>query len=280
MDRTIDSGTINRIAELIESEERQIFLSDTDIDNWTSFPKIKSLPQREQWTEKPFKSKHMTAALALESLYKNEFTEAEKLLTEQVLCHGEKDTEQFLWLCAWAASQSDRATSLSKDLESMIDETKIKLKNKSDPEGRLFDQHISLAILYGFDGRHEEALNLLYIANADHRYTEQRSLLVRYQLLEVARILFETSGHTKYKSFVLEHANNFTITDPISAYNHSFIAMLSDSRNDRVSALAVLIHLDPQSRAIATANKQEVQEALKKMKEDRLALTQNNRDGI
>ena len=58
------------------------------------------------------------------------------------------------------------------------------------------------------------------------------------------------------------------------AYNHSFIAMLSDDRDERISSLIMLVHLDPESRAITLANAEELREARKQAENSRSAVTQ------
>jgi len=276
IDRKVESESVAHLLEFSKTQKRRLYIPDKMNTSWTSFPGLQASPEASHWLEKVFMPSQTAAAQVLEFLYNGEFKQAETLLNEQMLCHGDVGTEEFLWLCAWTASQSERASPFSENLESMIEHTRKELRLYSDPKGRLFDQYISLALLNGFAGRHEEAMDLLYLANADHRYTEGRSLLVRYHTLEVARILFEATEQSGYKSFVLEHAHKFTITDPIAAYNYSFIAMLSDNQGDRVSALASLIQLDPQSRAMTTANVQELKEAAKEMESNRSALTQNH----
>ena len=136
----------------------------------------------------------------MKSLYAGQFEQAEKILTEGAVCHDFYETEEFLWLCSWTASHTGRAEAFTAALETKIKKTKLDLALYSDPAGRLFDHYISLAMLYAFDGRHDEALELLYLANADHRYTEGRTFLVRYHLLEVARIIFESTNCLLYTS--------------------------------------------------------------------------------
>ena len=47
------------------------------------------------------------------------------------------------------------------------------------------------------------------------------------------------------------------------AYNHAFIAMMSNDREERVTALARVLTLDPQSRSISKANEDELAAAIK-----------------
>jgi len=210
----------------------------------------------------PFPIKQLTAARVLNALYQGEAEEAEKLIQEGNLCDGRMDVQEFLWLCAWTASQTNKADFLTQRIEIGINKN-TSPQTSIDTMGLMFDDYVSLALLKGFDGKHDEAISLLYKANADHLYTESRTLLVRYHLLEIAHILFESTGKEIYKSFVLEHARNYSVVDPFASYNYSYIARLSDESEERISALAFLQRLDPNSQAMDSANEDELNEAKK-----------------
>jgi len=279
MDRTTNNISIERISGHLQDQNINLHVPDSIPDTWLSQGLIPTAQKQRSWKLKSLNTR-LTAAQAMKLLYAGKFDKADKILNEGILCHDHYDTEEFLWLCAWTASHTGRSELLTTALEAKIEKTKLELALYSDPAGRLFDHYISLAMLYAFDGRHDEALELLYLANADHRYTEGRTFLVRYHLLEVARILFESTDDFRYRSFVLELARNYTVTDPISAYNHSFIAMMSSNREERVSALTTLTFMDPASRAIERADLQELEEARMNAKNRDTALIQNVGEGI
>ena len=274
LDRPINEKSTQYIADNIKRERRALMLANNASEKWIAFPESPPLERPTAWFEKTFRPPQLTSAQVMKSLYAGDFKTAEQLLSDNKLCHGFHQTDEYLWLCAWTASHTDRGPSLAADIEAKTEEINQEMLMHSDPGGRLFDNSLALAMLYGFDERHDEALDLLYLANADHRFTNERGLLVRYHLLEVARILFEGTKEVRYKSLVLELARNYTITDPIAAYNHSFIAMLSDDRDERISSLIMLVHLDPESRAITLANAEELREARKQAENSRSAVTQ------
>lgn len=267
IDRSSTARSLEPILEQLKDDAQLLrhFSSSTPVTEWS--PLIQPMfsspgPVHTETVPNP----QLTAAKVLHSLYKGHFSEAEKQINAGKLCHGFEKTSEYLWLCAWAASQTDRATKFSENIQNEIIRITEMLSGIQAPQGQLFDLYVALAMLKAFDGQHDQSIELLYQANADHLYTEQRALFVRYHLLEVAQVLFEATNNDQYKSFILEHAKNYSIVDPIAAYNYSYIARLSETRKDRITALAFLLRLDAKSSAISTANTNEMIEAEKQSK--------------
>ena len=52
-----------------------------------------------------------------------------------------------------------------------------------------------------------------------------------------------------------------TRIEPIQSYAHSFVAMLSPDRDERITALARILVLDPKSRSVALADAAELAKA-------------------
>lgn len=131
-------------------------------------------------------------------------------------------------------------------------------------DGAFFDLYLSRAFMRGARAKHEEAIALLRRANNDVLHTKTRFLPTRYQILETARLLYADTGHDGYRTFALELARRNAIIEPMQAYTHSFVAMLSDDRRERIDALARAIALDPETRSAKLADAGELSVARQK----------------
>lgn len=127
--------------------------------------------------------------------------------------------------------------------------------------GTDFYNHLSQAMLDGIGGNHDDAVNALTHANADVLHIEMRNVYTRYQVMEMARLLHRETGDDRYRTFALDLARRNTVINPMMAYTHSFVAMLSSDREERVEALARVLILDPQSRSVVAADREELEEA-------------------
>ena len=71
-------------------------------------------------------------------------------------------------------------------------------------------------------------------------------------------MLFEDTGEHDYREFALDLARKNTVIEPIQAWTHSFVAMLSMDKQERITALARAIFLDTKSRCLLVADKSEL----------------------
>ncbi len=115
--------------------------------------------------------------------------------------------------------------------------------------------------MLGAQGKHAEAVEMLKKTNSDVLHTERRHLFTRYQIMETATLLFKDTGDAKYRLFALDLARRNVVIEPIQSYSHSFVAMLSHDKQERISALARILVLDPQSRCVEGADEKELQQA-------------------
>ena len=258
IDREITDETLETLDRYFHLQTQSIVVPQEN-STWSvkETPRIRYSPDNKKLI---VASRHLVAARALRLLNEYEYQKAEALLSKELMCSG-RDIE-FLWICAWAAGGSNTHQYLQKQLTQYIEVETEKLTHQdSDPQGKLFDQMLSLALLLGFDEQHDKAIRWLKKSNADHRYTDKRSLLVRYQILEVIGVLYQHSNDDRYKDLGLQLASSYIVVDPISAYTHAFIATHSDIRNQRVEALSSLLYMDPRSRALISPVEKELKEA-------------------
>ena len=133
-----------------------------------------------------------------------------------------------------------------------------KLASKPQELGSHFYIHLAEAALAG---DHSNAIRSLQLAKADQMETEHRSIYSRYLIMEIGRILHRETDDERYREFVRDFAQRSTVIEPYMAYTHSFVAMLSEERDERIESLARVLILDPQSRSIARPNDGELAEA-------------------
>ncbi len=201
----------------------------------------------------------IAAARAMHLLYAGEYTSAYNDLQMSGLCGA--NIAEYLWVCAWSAATAGASGTMLPQLERYVARKSESNDAFTNTQGLLFDQRLALALLYGFNDRAEDAIKLLKLANADHRYTDHRNFFSRYLILEIGRILFKHSSDSRYSDLVLGLARRFTVIDPAASYNHSFIAELSSDRNERISSLAYLLKMDPESRSVNSADPSERESA-------------------
>lgn len=257
-DREITDDTLEMLGQYFRLRTQSVIVPKDD-STWSVEEKkhIRYSPHNEELI---VSSRYLIAARALKLLGESKYQEAEVLLDNERMCHSHN--VEFLWICAWAAGGSNTHPELQQRLTQYIEvETDKLTRQNSDPQGKLFDQKLALAIILGFDQQHDEAIRWLKNSNADHRYTEDRSLFVRYQTLEAIRVLYQHSNDDRYKDLGIQLATSYTVVDPIASYNHTFIAIHSDNRGQRVEALASLLLMDPQSRALTNSVESELKDA-------------------
>lgn len=167
---------------------------------------------------------------------------------------------EFLPAYAWAAAKTGNAAPLENFIVGARN-YKSGIKNQAAPDARDFDESMAEAVLLGLKGEAVAAVESLKAANALIVHNEDRFVLTRYQIMEFARLLFEDTGNTLYRDFALDLARRNAVIEPMQAYAHSFVAMLSDDRRERITALARVLVLDPQSRSIEKSNVAELDEA-------------------
>lgn len=261
LDRNAEEGLSEAFTTHFSQQMREVRVSKENAESWRTKP---IEPTSIEDTEfRIVKHPQWAAAEVMSKAYSGDFEQAAAVINKEQLCHGNKDSKEFLWLCAWTAVHTGQEASLAQAVESDAQQISLDTIAESDPKGRLFDHYLAMAMLSGFDGQHEDALHFLHLSVADQKYTNTRSLFNRYQTLEVARLLFEATKDPQYQAFTLEYANRFAIVDPIVAYNHSFIAMVSDKAEDRISALSTLKKMDRHSRALKIASADEIEAEVK-----------------
>jgi len=173
---------------------------------------------------------------------------------------------EFLPYYALASVKTGNTKRISQYLDHFFKDhgSSTNLTHKSEAEKDAdFDARLSQAILLAHRGNHLQALSMLKMTNSDVRHTSDRFIFTRYQIMEVARLLFEHTNEASYRTFALDLARRNDIIEPIQSYSVSFIAMLSESPAERIVALSKLLRMDPGSRGIKTASAEELEKARK-----------------
>ncbi len=167
---------------------------------------------------------------------------------------------EFLPYYALASAKMDKTRRISGALERMLNRGPTGIK---DAKGTYFYASLAKAVLLAMDGEHADAINRLQNANGVILHNHSWLILTRYQIVEIARLLHLETGDSSYRNFALDLARRNAVIEPIQAYTHSFVAMLSDDRDERILALARVLTLDPGSRCLELADKTELVEARK-----------------
>jgi hypothetical protein len=170
------------------------------------------------------------------------------------------ELREFLPAYAWAAAKIGETVRLEGYLAGARD-YKSKREDHTDSRNKQFDENLAEAMLLGAKGQTAAAIDRLKGANTEIVHNEDRRVLTRYQIMESARLLYADTGERAYRDFALDLARRNAVIEPIQAYTHSFVAMLSPDRQERIVALARVLVLDPQSRSIGSANPKELDEA-------------------
>tara|TARA_R110002049_G_scaffold65710_2_gene172263 strand:- start:10561 stop:14031 length:3471 start_codon:yes stop_codon:yes gene_type:complete len=169
---------------------------------------------------------------------------------------------EFLPAYAWAAAKTGQ-TARIKGFLGGARNYKRKMRNQANSRNKLFDENLAEAMLFGAAGQVPEAIDHLKKANALIVHNGNRFILTRYQIMESARLLYEDTKEPAYRDFALDLARRNAVIEPIQGYAHSFVAMLSGDRQERIISLARVLVLDPQSRSIEKADSRELEEARK-----------------
>ena len=155
-----------------------------------------------------------------------------------------RELREFLPYYAWVAGLLGRTQRVETYLTNSVRERTPRVR--ADRE-TLFDEHLALAALHGIKGEDATALEHLRKASANIPNTQDRSIFPRYQILEVAELLFARTGAAGYKTFLVDRARRFSIVDPMHSWTHAFLALYSDDGAERRRALASALYLDPLS---------------------------------
>lgn len=168
------------------------------------------------------------------------------------------DLNEFLPYYAWASAKTDNRRRVQKALARMLGQGPTEIKEAIDIN---FYASLANAVLLALDGKHAEAMQNFQKANGVILHNQTWLLLTRYQIIELARLLHAETGDSSYHDFALDLARRNTVIEPMQAYTHSFVAMMSEDRDERIVALARVLILDQHSRSIELADKAELSEA-------------------
>lgn len=200
------------------------------------------------------------ASEALIAIEKKDYTTAFNSLDEASRYYN---LGEFLPYYSWAAAKIGDTERLENYLEESMREKSWTRQNAKSSTGIFFDDYLAKAFLYATKGEHAKAIETLRKTNSDVLHNQARHVFTRYQIIETARLLFNDTADERYQDFALDLARRNTVIEPIQAYTHSFVAMLSPSRAERITALARVLLLDPQSRCLDTAKDSELTAARK-----------------
>jgi|GEM_PF-1545770 len=198
------------------------------------------------------------AARALAALEAGDDAKAYAELHEASEFH---ELREFLPYYALVAARTSQTQRIARYLRESGEAKRKAESNGNRIHGLWFDDYLASAALEGGTGQHASALNHLARANATVRHNEERFVYTRYQVLEIARLLYLGTNDDRYRSFAHDLASRYAVIEPAEAYPHSFVAMLSNDRRERVVALARVLLLDPHSRSLDLADASELAEA-------------------
>jgi hypothetical protein len=72
-----------------------------------------------------------------------------------------------------------------------------------------------------------------------------------YQLMEVAELLLEHTGHDAFRAFGFDLARRCQVIQPMYSWIYAFAAKLAGTGEERIPFLATAMHLDRHSRRVA-----------------------------
>jgi len=140
---------------------------------------------------------------------------------------------------AWAAARSGDRLGLESFIGSL------------PREEREFDVSLASAFFAGLRGEHAEALRHLKRAFDNRPGTEKRPIPTEFQWAEACEWLSEATGNRQYLELALEWARVHQRLQPMMAWAYAFEARHSSKESDRIRALGIALHLDPNSERIA-----------------------------
>ena len=222
----------------------------------------------------PVDRRIVISARALLAIRRGEFEYAFQLLDTATHFY---DLNELLPFYAWAAAKTGKTTRIQQALRPMQKEDIFNEELAHWVRAAQFDSSLASAFLFGVEGDHGKALEMLRKANGVIKHNESRLIFTRYQIIETARLLYLDTKETQYKEFALDLAQQNAVIEPTQAYTHSFVAMLSDDPEERITALARVLVLDPGSRSISRSNAAELAKA-RKLADNGYPLPNNERE--
>jgi tetratricopeptide (TPR) repeat protein len=207
------------------------------------------------YPEKQLDSRLTTMARALAALQRKDYETAFATFDDASRIY---ELQEFLPYYAWASAHVGRTERVERYLVNAQAAKERSARLASSSIGTLFDEYLSLALLHGFRGDSDTALDYLVKTNADILHTESRAMFTRYEIAEVAELLYEHTDEPRYRDFMLDLARRNAIIDPAFSWPHAFVAKYSDNANERALALARALYLDPLSRRALTADPTEI----------------------
>jgi hypothetical protein len=136
---------------------------------------------------------------------------------------------------AFAAAQSGDALGLEKYLNSRDD--------VHDQWGPL----LAKAVFAALHDRRDESDKLLDTALRERPATGLWPITTAYQYAETCAWLFDLTHDERYRQRALAWARAYSRIEPVYAWPHALIAHLAADHNEAREALALALHLDPQS---------------------------------
>lgn len=265
LDRNGPDSDVVALMESLDSREPTIRLGTGETNrhgNLVAAPTYvrTRLPVGPNEPDSTIRSFGVSMTEAMVAINRREYKEARLLLDSAT---DYFDLGMFLPFYAIASMKENDSARLEDYLESLQTANLQKFAKNPTKDGVYFSEFVTKAVISAFEGMHDDAIDLLRRAAADVPWSDEQWIYPRYVLSEVGRILFEESGDEQYRYFTVGFARTSAVYQPYMAYNHAFIAMMSNDREERVTALARVLTLDPQSRSISKANEDELAAAIK-----------------
>ena len=159
--------------------------------------------------------------------------------------------DEYLPYFALAANATGNAVHLYAALERReprFQQARFYERANADKVGIRFDEDLTYGVLAAFDGDHEKAINSLQRALNDRPFNELRTVFPYYQIVDLADRLYEQTDEAAYRNLALDLARRHSVTLPMYSWAYFVIAKYSESKVERIEAMASGLHLDPQSR--------------------------------
>jgi hypothetical protein len=112
---------------------------------------------------------------------------------------------------------------------------------------RDFDRGLALAFFAGLRGEHEAARKHLLLAFRHRPFTDKRPIFPEYQWAEACEWLYRATGEKGYLQLALDWARRHQQIMPVSAWAYALEARYSSDEQQRLSATAIALYLDPKS---------------------------------
>lgn len=114
-----------------------------------------------------------------------------------------------------------------------------------------FDIFLARAFFAGVKRDANEALSDLKRAFDSRPFTDKRPIPTEYQWTEACEWLFEATGDRRYIDLALAWAKVHQRIQPMIAWAYAFEAKYSNNEAERIRALGLALHLDPNAERIA-----------------------------